>query len=103
MDGHLPEEVRRARRDQLLEAQQAVAFSWSKAQVGRRLEVILDAPVPGQAKAFVGRTYADAPEVDGAAYVSGAGLAAGQIVSCDVVSAKGYDLVCVAGGENDNT
>lgn len=98
MDGQVPEEVRRDRRDRLLAAQQSVAFAWSQAQVGRRLDVILDGPVPGQSHAFVGRTYADAPEVDGAAYVSGEGLAAGQIVSCEIVAAKGYDLIGVAGG-----
>ena len=108
MDGHLPEEVRRARRDRLLAAQQAVAFAFSLAQVGRRLDVILDGPAPDQrpasgCPAFVGRTYADAPEVDGAAYVSGAGLAAGQIVSCEIVAAKGYDLIGVAGEEATET
>ncbi len=96
MDGQVPEEVRRDRRNQLLLAQQEVAFAWSRAQVGRRMDVILDSPVRGEAHAFVGRTYADAPEVDGAAYVSGAGLAAGQIVSCKIVAARGYDLVGVA-------
>jgi len=95
MDGQLPEEVRRARRDQLLAAQQKVAFSWSQAQIGRQMDVILDSPVPGQSQAFVGRTYADAPEVDCAAYVSGPGLAAGQIVPCEIVAARGYDLIAV--------
>ena len=96
MEGHLPDEVRHARRDQLLLAQQKVAFAWSRAQVGRRMDVILDNPVPGEPHAFLGRTYADAPEVDGAAYVSGAGLAAGEIVSCEIVAARGYDLIAVA-------
>jgi ribosomal protein S12 methylthiotransferase len=97
MDGQVPEEVRRDRRNQLLAAQQEVAFAWSQAQIGRQMDVILDCPVPGQSNAFVGRTYADAPEVDGAAYVSGTGLTAGQIVSCKIVAARGYDLVGVAG------
>jgi ribosomal protein S12 methylthiotransferase len=96
MEAQLPDEVKRSRRDQLLLAQQKVAFAWSEVQVGRRMEVILDSPVPGQATAFVGRTYADAPEVDGAAYVSGENLAAGQIVSCEIVAARGYDLIAVA-------
>ena len=64
MDGQLPEEVRRDRRNQLLAAQQQVAYAWSQAQVGRQMDVILDNPVRGQPQAFVGRTYADAPEVD---------------------------------------
>ena len=55
------------------------------------MDVILDSPVPGEPRAFVGRTYADAPEVDGAAYVSGENLAAGQIVPCEIVAARGYD------------
>ncbi len=37
--------------------------------------------------------YADAPEVDGQVYVTGEGLSPGQIVSCEVVAAKGYDLI----------
>jgi ribosomal protein S12 methylthiotransferase len=100
MEGQLPEEVRRARRDQLLLAQQKVAFAWSQAQVGRRMEVILDNLVPGERHAFIGRTHADAPEVDGSAYVSGVGLAAGQIVSCEVVAARGYDFICVPTDES---
>ena len=101
MDGQVPEEVRRDRRNQLLAAQQQVAYAWSQAQVGRQMDVILDSPVRGQPQAFVGRTYADAPEVDCAAYISGTGLTAGQIVSCKIVAARGYDLVGVAqGGDN---
>ena len=45
------------------------------------LDVILDAPVPGQPQAWIGRSYADAPDVDGVVYVTGEGLAAGQIVA----------------------
>jgi ribosomal protein S12 methylthiotransferase len=95
MPGQLSEEVKRARRDELLAAQQKVAFAWSQAQIGQRLDVILDSQVPDEPRAFVGRTYADAPEVDGAAYVSGESLAVGQIVPCEVVAARGYDLIAV--------
>ena len=99
MEDQLPDDVKRGRRDQLLAAQQKVAFSWSQAQVGRRLDVILDSQVPGEFTAFVGRTYADAPEVDGGAYVSGENLAVGQIVNCEIVAARGYDLIAVAVGD----
>ena len=84
MEGQLPDEVKQARRDQLLAAQQKVAFAWSRAQVGRRMDVILDSQVPGEPSAFVGRTYADAPEVDGAVYVSGENLPPAR--SCPVKS-----------------
>jgi ribosomal protein S12 methylthiotransferase len=95
MEGQLPDEVKHARRDRLLFAQRKVAFAWSQAQVGKRLDVILDSQVPGEPHAFIGRTFADAPEVDGAAYISGKDLASGQIVSCEIVAARGYDLIGV--------
>ena len=96
LDGPLPEEVRNARRDRLLAAQQDIAFAWNESQVGRKMDVILDAAVPGQPNVFVGRTYADAPEIDGTVYVTGEKLKAGQIVACEVVASQSYDLIAAA-------
>ncbi|MBX6315669.1 MAG: 30S ribosomal protein S12 methylthiotransferase RimO, partial [Isosphaeraceae bacterium] len=44
-----------------------------------------------------GRTYADAPDVDGVVFVEGGGLEAGDLVSCEIVGAEGYDLIARAG------
>ena len=55
-------------------AQQEIAFAWNASQVGRRLDVMIDRRVPGQTNAYVGRSYADAPEVDGQVYVTGENL-----------------------------
>ncbi len=93
LDGHLPDAVKQSRRDRLMAAQQEIAFAWNASQVGRRLDVMIDRRVAGQPQAYVGRTYADAPEIDGQIYVTGKGLSPGQIVSCEVVAAEGYDLV----------
>ena len=65
LDGHVPEEVRHQRRDRLLAVQQAIAFAWNESQVGRQWDVLIDRDIPGQRDAYVGRTYADAPEIDG--------------------------------------
>ncbi len=96
LDGHLPEEVKQARRDRLMAAQQEIAFAFNASQVGRRLDVMIDRPLRGQPNAYIGRTYADAPEVDGQVYVTGEQLAPGQIVPCEVVATEGYDLIAVA-------
>jgi ribosomal protein S12 methylthiotransferase len=96
LDGQIPDPVRTRRRDQLLAVQQGIAFAWAEAQRGRRLDVLIDAAVPEQPGAFVGRSYADAPEVDGVVYVTGEGLIPGQIVPCEMVANRGYDLVGVA-------
>jgi ribosomal protein S12 methylthiotransferase len=126
LEGALPEEVKLARRERLLAVQQEVAFAWGQAQVGRRMEVMIDyvlseetgdgphscedhpsvAPAgelhppaekgAASGQALVGRTYADAPEVDGVVYVTGENLAPGQVVPCEIVAARGYDLVAVS-------
>jgi len=98
LESKIPDEVCHARRGQLLAAQQEIAFAWGESQVGRRLDVLLDAAVPEAATAYVGRSYADAPEIDGVVYVTGENLAPGQIVPCEIVAARGYDLIGVAEG-----
>ncbi|MBN1395210.1 MAG: 30S ribosomal protein S12 methylthiotransferase RimO [Pirellulales bacterium] len=96
LDGGIPEDVRIARRDRLMAVQQEITFAYNASRVGKRLPAIIDGRVPGQKHAFVGRRYADAPEVDGQVYVTGEGLEPGKIVDCEVVTACGYDLIAVA-------
>ncbi len=93
---HLPEEVKEARREQLMQVQQDIAFEWNAAQVGKRWEVLIDRPVPNEKGAWIGRAYADAPDIDGAVFVTGRKLKAGQIVPCEIVATSDYDLVGVA-------
>ncbi|MGQ9822637.1 MAG: 30S ribosomal protein S12 methylthiotransferase RimO [Thermogutta sp.] len=92
MKEHLPRRVIRERRERLMAVQQKITYQWSRNQVGRRLTVLLDQPVPEQENVWLGRSYADAPEIDGAIYVTGQGLRAGQFVECEIVAAEGYDL-----------
>ena len=99
LPGQLPDAIRRARRDRLMAAQQGTAFAWNESQVGRQREVLIDRFVPGQENAYVGRSYADAPEIDGVVYVTGEGLAPGRIVPCEIVAARDYDLIGVSMGK----
>jgi ribosomal protein S12 methylthiotransferase len=80
----------------LMAAQQEIAFAWNKDQIGRRVEVLIDAAVPKENTAWIGRSYADAPDVDGVVYVTGERLSVGAMVTCEVVGTSGYDLVAVA-------
>ena len=80
--------------------QQEIAFEWNGRQVGRTLPVLLDAPAPDSDRAWIGRTWADAPDVDGLVFVTAGAdpLAAGNLVDCEIVAAHGYDLIAVAAG-----
>ena len=99
LDGHLPDDVKAARVAGVMEAQQAVAFGWAEAQVGRDHPVVIDGPDPEFASHFRGRTYADSPDIDCAVRVKGKGLRAGDFVKVKVTAADGYDLAGRAVGK----
>jgi len=92
LEGHLPEDVKLARRDALMETQQAVAFAHAGSQIGREVEAIIDGADPEFAQHFRGRTTADAPDIDAEIRVKGKNLRAGDIVKVKVTAADGYDL-----------
>ena len=97
----VPEEIKSQRRDRLMKLQQQLAFDWCSRQVGGALEVILDKAIDPAANVWLGRSYADAPDVDAAVYVTGQKrktLAAGQIVPVEVVGHRDYDLIAAAIG-----
>lgn len=97
LPGHVEDPLRAERRDRVMEAQQEIAFAFNATLVGRQLDILIDS-VADQAKGiWVGRSFADAPDVDGVTYVRGVGLEPGDLVSCEVVASQGYDTVADAG------
>ncbi len=93
---HVPQEVMDDRRNRLMAEQQEVAFAWNEQRIGKQIDVILDQPVAGESTAWMGRSYADAPDVDSLVWVTGEDLTVGQIVRCEVVASQGYDLIAAA-------
>ncbi len=93
---HVPDEVKESRRERLMAVQQQIAFNRNARQVGRKFDVLIDSLVPGESDAWIGRSMADAPDVDGVVYVSGRRLRPGQLVQCEIVATSNYDLVGVA-------
>jgi ribosomal protein S12 methylthiotransferase len=98
LPGHVPEELKAARRDELMAIQNPIARENNQAKIGRQFEVILDGPVPDEKNVWIGRTKGDAPEVDGLVFVTGdrRQLHAGDIVSSEVVGVQDYDLIAFA-------
>ncbi len=97
LPGHLADEVKAERRDRIMAAQQPIAFAFNASLVGRELDVLLDGPSDRGEGVWIGRTYADAPDVDGVAFVQGPGLQPGDLVTARIVGSEGYDLVATAG------
>ena len=91
LDGHLEEAVKEARRDELMALQQKIAFEYGDSLVGYELDVLLDEQLDDET--WVGRSFADAPEIDGAVFVKGKDLEVGQFVPVEIEARQDYDLV----------
>lgn len=98
---HIPAEIAEERRARLMQLQQDLAFNWNENRIGTMADVLIDRPLPDQEGVWIGRTAADAPDIDGLVFVSQQDddrLAQGVIVPCEIVASQGYDLVAVPTG-----
>ena len=88
----LPDEVKQRRVEELMLAQQQVAFAKARSMVGQTIEVLIDRPhdAPGQ---WIARSASQAPDIDSVTYVSGSRLHAGQLLNVKVTDFQAYDLV----------
>lgn len=101
LPGQLDDETKLARQQQLMVAQQQVAFAWAKRQIGRAFEVIVDKELDRSKNVWLARSYADAPDVDALVYLTGAArtpLYQGAIVPVEIVGSQEYDLIAAAVG-----
>lgn len=89
----VPDKVKEERFDELMKAQQAISRDVNKAYLGKKVEVLIDEKVEGEAGRFLGRTQGDAPEVDGTVYVNGRGIKPGEFYSVKINDTLEYDLV----------
>ena len=90
LSGHVDDEVKDERWERLMETQRRISTEISRGKIGRSFDVLID-EVDGVGA--TGRTYADAPEIDGLVHLDDAnGLAVGDMVSVTVTDADDYDL-----------
>ncbi|MFM9025953.1 MAG: MiaB/RimO family radical SAM methylthiotransferase, partial [Planctomycetaceae bacterium] len=100
LDGHLPEDVKAARRDELMRVQQGVAHDHARRQVGRTLDVIVDRRSDERPDVWIARTKGDAPDIDCVTWLTAPGSdqgrpLTGRILPAEVVASSGYDLAAV--------
>jgi ribosomal protein S12 methylthiotransferase len=98
MADQIPEEVKQDRRSEIMELQQEIAFEKAQTMVGRKLLVLIEGKVADE-DAYVGRSYRDAPGVDGYVFVNtDVQLNTGDFVPVKITGSYEYDLI----GEIDN-
>ena len=93
MDGQVQEEVKEERRDRLMELQQEIVFDQAEDMIGKEVLVMIEGKVADE-NAYVGRTYRDAPNVDGLIFVNtDEELMTGDFAKVKVTGAAEYDLI----------
>ena len=93
MDGQIDQEVKEERQAELMELQQEVAFDKAEEMTGREMLVMIEGKVADE-NAYVGRTYRDAPNVDGLIFINtDEELVSGDFVRVKVTGALDYDLI----------
>ena len=94
MDGQLDEEVKLTRRDEIMELQQEISIDKSSRYVEEILEVIIEGQAADEDALYVGRSYMDAPGVDGYVFIkSEEELMSGDFARVRITKALEYDLI----------
>ena len=91
--GQLSSKLKHQRLDQLMLTQQKIVFGENQSKIGKTSTVLIDAKSKESNGYFVGRSQAEAPEVDGVILVKGNGLKIGEFVKLRIVDYCDYDLV----------
>ncbi len=95
MEGQIPEEIKRSRRDEIMELQQEIAFEQARNMQGRILWAMVEGKLADE-EVYVARTYKDAPGVDGYLFIdTDRTLMSGEFVRVKITGANDYDLTGV--------
>ena len=93
MKDQVPEELKEERRDEIMELQQEISLDKGNQRIGQEMLVMIEGKVSGES-AYIGRTYMDAPKVDGYMFVqTGELMVTGDFAKVRVTGALEYDLI----------
>lgn len=93
MTPKVPARTKRIRKDALMQRQQRISLACNQRWVGRELEVLIEGRSPQDVTTSLGRSFRDAPEVDGQVLVRRCFAQPGTFVRTRVVEARPYDLI----------
>jgi ribosomal protein S12 methylthiotransferase len=120
LPGRVPSRVKRARKDRLMRLQQEISLARNRSWIGREMEVLVEQCGSTGAREYgsegednpsatpthphthtptqvFGRSFRDAPEVDGQVFVTGTDAKPGDFITARITGAQTYDLIGVGG------
>lgn len=92
-EDQVPQELKEQWRDDIMELQSEVCADLAEDMIGREIYVMIEGKVADE-PAYIGRTYKDAPGIDGYIFIqTGEALMSGDFVKVKVTGAMDYDLI----------
>jgi ribosomal protein S12 methylthiotransferase len=100
LPNQIPEEIKEARKDAIMSAQQEISLRKNQAEIGKMVEVLIEQEHPETGE-LIGRSPRFAPDVDGVVYLNDPQHKAslGEIFKVQITGADHYDLFGEIGGE----
>lgn len=93
LEGQIDEEIKEARRDEIMTIQQEISFEHTQELVGKTMKVMVEGYLY-EDDIYVGRSYMDAPKVDGCVFInSPEELMTGDFVYVKITQGKEYDVI----------
>lgn len=93
MKGQIPDFLKEIRRNEIMKIQQKIAFEKAQDTIGKTVEVIIEGKL-AEEQVYIGRTYKDAPNVDGFIFInSDRELVTGDMLTVKVTGSHEYDLI----------
>ena len=92
LDNQIPDEIKENRKNQIMSIQNEISSEILSEKINENLEVLIEEKI--DENNYVGRTYMDAPEIDGVTYItSDKNLNIGDFVNVKIIDSLDYDLV----------
>ncbi|WP_019138289.1 30S ribosomal protein S12 methylthiotransferase RimO [Peptoniphilus timonensis] len=92
LDNQIPDEIKENRKNEIMSIQNEISSEVLSEKINEKLEILIEEKIDGNN--YVGRTYMDAPEIDGVTYItSDRDLNIGDFVDVKIIDSLDYDLV----------
>jgi len=89
----IPKRIKKERLEKLMITQQKISKEINSSYLGKEVEVLVDEISSGKSKLAIGRTEANAPEIDGKVIIKTDKVLAGEFMKVNIMETSEYDLV----------
>jgi ribosomal protein S12 methylthiotransferase len=93
LPGKVSQKTSEKRKDELMTLQESISTELLMKFIGKKIKVIIDQKSDNKDFRFEGRSYLDAPEIDGTVFISEGDIKVGDIVEVEIIDSWEYDLI----------